>query len=80
MSITLTHPEMDATRFELSWTSPADDLWVAKLNGEYAGMVEFADGHFIARGHTAELIDNFSSIPDAKAAVQASAVAAFSAA
>ena len=51
------------------WTSPAQDLWIGNRGGEYAGMVEFADGHFIARDRTNTLIDTFTDIPSAKLAV-----------
>jgi hypothetical protein len=53
----------------LSWVSPEDNLWVASVNGEYAGMVEFEDGHFIVRDPTGHDLGSHSSLPDAKALI-----------
>lgn len=52
-----------------SWSRPAENLWIATLHGEYTGMVEFADGHFVATDSTGGPIDAFSAIPQAQAAV-----------
>jgi hypothetical protein len=53
----------------LSWTSPEDSLWVANVSGEYAGMVEFADGHFLVRDSTGHELGSHSNLRDAKALV-----------
>ena len=55
----------------LSWTTPAEDLWIASVDGEFAGMIEFADGHFITTDRRGGLLDNFSGIPHAMRAVAA---------
>jgi hypothetical protein len=67
MSLTVERSAEAATK--ISWRSPELNLWVATSNGEYAGMVEFLDGHFVARGRTGDVIDHFSSIPAAQEAV-----------
>ena len=51
------------------WSSPEQNLWVANREGEYAGMVEFANGHFLARDRTGNFIDAFTDVPSAKTAV-----------
>ena len=53
----------------LSWTTPAEDLWIASVDGEFAGMIEFADGHFIATDRTGVLLDTVSGVPGAMHAV-----------
>jgi hypothetical protein len=55
-----------AVTADVSWSSPDKDLWVATVNGDYAGMIEFADGHFVVNDHTGEIIATTSSIPAAK--------------
>jgi hypothetical protein len=52
-----------------SWTRPADDLWIASVDGEFAGMIEFTSGHFVTTDRTGGLIDNFSGIPQAMQAI-----------
>jgi len=55
-----------------SWSSPEENLWVASSLGEFAGMVEFRDGHFVAGDRTGNELGNFSSIPAARDAVDVS--------
>jgi hypothetical protein len=55
-----------------SWSSPDENLWVASNLGEFAGMVEFRDGHFVAGDRTGNTLGNFSSIPAAREAVDVS--------
>ena len=50
---------------ELSWSSPDTNLWVANRDGDYAGMVEFIDGHFAVQNAHGEHIATCSSIPEA---------------
>jgi hypothetical protein len=69
MMMSLTVERAAGTATTISWRSPELNLWVATSNGEYAGMVEFLDGHFVARGRTGDVIDHFSSIPAAQEAV-----------
>ena len=52
-----------------SWTRPTDELWIASVDGEFAGMIEFADGHFVTTDRTGGLLDNFSGILQAMQAV-----------
>jgi hypothetical protein len=74
VSLTIERPT-EGHLITMVWSSPEVGLWVAMGDGEYAGMIEFADGHFVARGRTGEIIDTFSSIPVAKSAVVARAAA-----
>ncbi|MCU1405831.1 MAG: hypothetical protein JWQ43_2134 [Glaciihabitans sp.] len=53
------------------WSSPEGNLWIANHGGEFAGMVEFSDGHFLASDSTGVLINSFADIPSAKAAITA---------
>ena len=55
-----------------SWSSPDENLWVASNLGEFAGMVEFRDGHFVAGDRTGRELGVFSSIPAARSAVDVS--------
>jgi len=71
--MTLEHDDAQVVDAPVSWTAPETDLWVASRSGEYAGMVEFHDGHFVARDSTGNEIGFFSSIPAAQAAVDAAA-------
>jgi hypothetical protein len=57
------------TAIALVWAQPADDLWIASAGGEFAGMVEFGDGHFIATDRTGVLLDTVSGVPGAMHAV-----------
>lgn len=70
MTMTIEHNE--APTAQILWASPETDLWVASRSGEYAGMVEFRDGHFVARDSTGGSLGEFSSIPAARDAVNAS--------
>ena len=76
MTILDTRPNDSAVVAELSWSSPDTDLWVASRSGDYAGMVEFRDGHFVVQNHLGETIATCSSIPSAQAALEAAAVGA----
>lgn len=72
MTITTPHDTPSAeiiARTEILWASPATELWVAHGSGEYLGMVEFADGHFVANDHLGRRIDAFSDLVSAKRAV-----------
>jgi hypothetical protein len=33
---------------DVDWLSPEPKLWVGSRGGEFAGMVEFSNGHFLA--------------------------------
>jgi hypothetical protein len=57
------------TATDIVWSTPESNLWVASANGDYAGLVEFIDGHFSVRGSTGAVIAECSSIPAAQAAL-----------
>jgi len=69
MTISESQTRKNGRAAEIVWSSPASNLWVASSNGDYAGMVEFVDGHFSARSSTGALISVSTSIPAAQAAV-----------
>jgi len=48
------------------WTNPDTGLWVATINGDYAGMIEFTDGRFVVRDATGVVVGYATSIPAAK--------------
>ena len=56
---------------DVAWSSPDLDLWVATIDGDFAGMVEFTDGHFVVSDHTGTVLTTTSSIPDAQSALSA---------
>lgn len=66
MTITTGTPTAAA---DILWTNPDTNLWVATVAGDYAGMIEFSDGHFVVHGHTGTEIATFSNIPAAKSAL-----------
>ncbi|RFA13729.1 hypothetical protein B7R21_07805 [Subtercola boreus] len=51
------------------WIRPDTDLWVAQGSGEFIGMVEFVDGHFVSTDRGSRVIDSFSDLPAARQAV-----------
>ncbi|MCS5733683.1 hypothetical protein [Herbiconiux daphne] len=53
----------------VTWASPEAKLWVASRAGEYAGMVEYSAGHFLATNATGEPLGAFSDRPRAMSAV-----------
>jgi len=61
---------------EVVWSAPDTNLWVATINGDYAGMIEFTDGHFVVRDHAASVIATCSSIPAAQNALASHAPSA----
>jgi hypothetical protein len=58
-----------STATNLDWSNPDGNLWVAAANGDYAGMVEFVDGHFSVRNSTGAVVAMCTSIPEAQAAL-----------
>jgi hypothetical protein len=60
-----------STTADLAWSNPDFDLWVATVGGDYAGMVEFTEGHFVVRDAMAAPIATCSSIPEAQATLAA---------
>lgn len=69
--MTLERDDVHTVDAPISWTGPESDLWVASRSGEYAGMIEFRDGHFVALDSTGNELGVFSSIPAARVAVDA---------
>ena len=61
---------------DVVWSAPDTDLWVATVNGEYAGMIEFTDGHFVVRDHAAAIVATCASIPAAQEALATHAASA----
>jgi hypothetical protein len=51
---------------EILWTTPDANLWVATVDSDYAGMIEFDDGHFVVRGMTNNTVATCATIPAAK--------------
>jgi len=58
-----------AIALDLLWSHPVRDLWIASADGEFAGMVEFVDGRFVATDRTGGLLDAFSGAAQARSAV-----------
>lgn len=54
---------------DVLWICPDTNLWVAQGSGEFLGMVEFAEGHFVSTHRAGGLIDTFSDLPAARRAV-----------
>ena len=52
------------------WSSPDINLWVATIAGEYAGMIEFSQGHFVVSDATGSLIATTTNIPAAQDALE----------
>ena len=59
----------------LSWATPESKLWIASRNGEYAGMIEYTEGHFLATGATGFDLGGFSDLGQAMAAVDRGPIA-----
>jgi hypothetical protein len=54
----------------IAWNEPESKLWVGNRAGEYAGMVEYSAGHFVATGPAGERFGTYSSLAQAMAAVE----------
>lgn len=54
---------------EISWTTPDTNLWVATVNGDYAGIIEFDNGHFLVRNKTNHTIATHASVLRAQKAL-----------
>ncbi|WP_066043929.1 hypothetical protein [Herbiconiux solani] len=66
-NIPLSVSERKATT--LTWSEPETKLWVASRDGEYAGMIEYLAGHFVATGATGHDLGSYSSLDSAMASV-----------
>lgn len=60
---------MDAPSVPLSWATPEPKLWIASRKGEYAGMIEYTEGHFMATGSTGYDLGAYSDLTQAMTAV-----------
>jgi len=60
---------LDTEHLDVDWTSPDAGLWVASTGGDYAGMIEFTEGHFVVSDATGRVIATTPSIPAAKLAL-----------
>lgn len=70
------HRATTATALErqpVSWNAPEQGLWVGNRSGEYAGMVEFTNGAYLASGDVGEELGRFGSLDDALASVASGA-------
>ncbi|MCS5713444.1 hypothetical protein NVV95_02625 [Herbiconiux sp. CPCC 205716] len=59
----------------LSWATPESKLWIASRSGEYAGMIEYTEGHFLATGSTGFDLGGFSDLGQAMSAVDRGPIA-----
>lgn len=56
----------------IEWTVVQEGLWVGKVNGEFAGMIETRPGEgFYAMTRVAGPLGSFSSLDEAKASFRA---------
>lgn len=62
-------PGTTVERVAVSWNAPEEGLWVGNRSGEYAGMVEFTSGAYLASGDVGEELGRFGSLDDAFASV-----------
>lgn len=53
----------------LTWSSPAEQLWVASTPTAYLGMIEAVEDTFIATGPHSEPLGSYSSLATARLAV-----------
>ena len=70
--MTLTSPKPSAgassARGTIQWTAVQAGLWVGKINGEFAGMIEAHRGEgFSATTRLAKSLGMFASVEEAKA-------------
>ncbi len=56
---------MPVERAAISWNAPETGLWVGNRSGEYAGMVEFTNGSYLASGEVGDELGRFGSLDDA---------------
>ncbi|MCU1404533.1 MAG: hypothetical protein JWQ43_836 [Glaciihabitans sp.] len=66
MTLFDTRPVTNAAPVEIVWSTPDRNLWVAMVNGDYAGMIEFTDGHFVVRDMANHIVATAVSIPAAQ--------------
>lgn len=62
-----------ADRGVVQWSTPEAKLWVGMRSGEYAGMIEYAEGHFVVSGPTGGRLGSHSDLAQAMKAVETGA-------
>lgn len=67
MTLELTHQLNDNA--VTTWKSPAAGLWVAAHRGEYLGMVERQDGHYVVSDALGTQTGLFEELADAQSAL-----------
>lgn len=70
MTMTTPRPSAEAAsaRSAIQWTAVQAGLWVGKINGEFAGMIEAQGGEgFSATTHLAKNLGVFTTVDEAKA-------------
>jgi hypothetical protein len=54
----------------IKWDHPDTQVWVATLDGEYLGMIEFVDGQFAANNTVRSSYNRFPSLYEAKMSLE----------
>ncbi|GAA2224038.1 hypothetical protein N1031_00620 [Herbiconiux moechotypicola] len=54
----------------IRWSTPETKLWVGTRAGEYAGMIEYVDGHFVVVGATGRSLGSWSDLAQAMTAAE----------
>jgi hypothetical protein len=54
----------------IKWDHPDPQVWVATLDGEYLGMIEFVDGQFAANNTVRSSYHRFPSLHEAKMSLE----------
>ena len=62
------HAPHSAPPSPIVWTSVQSGLWVGKIDGEFAGMIEASKGQgYVATTRLAKSLGTFASVAEAKA-------------
>jgi hypothetical protein len=54
---------------EVRWTSPEAKLWVATRGADFAGFVEFREGHYVVTDGRGAQLDDCATLREAKALI-----------
>lgn len=57
----ISNPPATMVSTAMTWASPAVGLWVAHVDGEYAGMIERVDDRFRLTDRKSTLLGTFAS-------------------
>ena len=71
MTIFDSRPTRTVVPAQITWAAPDTNLWVATLDGNYAGMIEFDNGHFVVRNLVNTAVATTATIPSAQRAFSA---------